>query len=112
MSGQRVSDEELRNMRRDIEIEDAAAKARGEAHGNYGEDFGALVFDLRDAREALKRVEALEKVAEAGLAWLDTRSQRVLGPDGWDKAINTADDAESRLMAALDALRGGVVHVR
>jgi len=62
----RVSDEQIVQMIADIEEEDARAKTFGEAHGNYGEDFGAIVFDLRDCREAL----ALAEAREAGLRGL------------------------------------------
>ena len=54
----RVSDEQLEQMIREIIDEDERAKKAGQAHGDYGEDFGAVVFDLRDARAEIERLKS------------------------------------------------------
>jgi hypothetical protein len=47
---ERVLGERLAEMIAETEAENVRAIAAGQAHGNYGEDFGALLLDLRDAR--------------------------------------------------------------
>ena len=45
-----ISDKRLMDIISEINKEDSRAKMAGEAHGNYGEEYGALAFDLVDAR--------------------------------------------------------------
>ena len=59
----RVSDERLAAMVAEVQAEDARAKAAGVAHGNYGEDFGAVAFDLRDTRAELARMRSVVEAA-------------------------------------------------
>lgn len=58
MSPTRISDERLAELIAEIQDEDARAVAALEAHGNYGEEFGAVVFDLRDSRAELSALKA------------------------------------------------------
>ena len=49
-----LSDEYLANAIRDMNAEDERARANGEAHGNYGEEYRAVVEDLIVARMLLR----------------------------------------------------------
>lgn len=122
--GERVTDEQLRDIVQSLAIEDAAAKARGQAHGNYGEDFGAVVLDLRDCRAAL--AEAQRQVSALREALIATTGpdydcpacdrgvlrQRVDGrePEHWDdcpaaRAVATLLDTAAAAQAFVERVR-------
>ena len=103
----RVSDERLSDMIAEIKHEDNLAAATGQAHGNYGEDFGAVVFDLRDARAALAKSEGERDATEKLVGW--ARSIMELCKGGAEDVIMLRTDGASfaslfHLVAALDAL--------
>lgn len=89
MTEPRVSDEQIAEMVAEVEQEDVRAKAAGEAHGNYGETFGAVLFDLRDSRAAnLRLVEALR---DSYALMENYEFSEVQDEDGYSESYNNED---------------------
>jgi hypothetical protein len=90
-------------LREFVEGMPAAEVYRGELSywGPSDAAWGGLRLDVGILLDRLERAEA---VCEAAGSFMDTRCQRLDG-EAFQKEINTADDAESKLYASVDRWR-------
>ena len=113
--GQRVSDEQLATIIAWIQDEDARAVKALEAHGNYGEEFGAVLRDARAENAALRSELEQERVRLAGcgvVAMCDTPESAVNRPTPGDYGWSASADDVARRVDECIALRERVARLR